>query len=81
MSAPSAAYAEAVDILDRQDDVWQKKGKALEMTPESIVLLRDEMREDLLTKFKPGDEAGIHKVFDFRWRRGAASARLQRIAR
>jgi NitT/TauT family transport system substrate-binding protein len=61
----AAAYAEAVGILDRQEDIWQEKGRALEMTAESIVLLRDEMREDLLTKFKPTDEAGIRKVFEF----------------
>ena len=61
----AAAYEEAVEILDRQDDVWQEKGKALEMTPESIALLRDEMRDDLLTKFKPTDQAAIRKVFDF----------------
>ena len=61
----AAAYADAIDILDRQDDVWQEKGKSLEMTPESIVLLRDEMREDLLSHFKPNDEADIRKSFDF----------------
>lgn len=61
----AAAYAEAVGILDRQDDVWQDKGKALGMTPQAIVLLRDEMREDLLTKFTPADRAGIQKVLEF----------------
>ena len=41
---PFGTYAEAVQILDRQDDIWQEKGKALEMTPQSIVLQSEDPR-------------------------------------
>lgn len=60
-----AAYREAIDILNREDTVWLEHGKALQMTPESIVLLRDEMRVDLWKAFKPSTEADMQKVFEF----------------
>jgi NitT/TauT family transport system substrate-binding protein len=60
-----AAYREGVEILKTKDDVWEEYGKSLEMTPESIVLLRDEMRADLWQTFRPTTEADIKKVSEF----------------
>ncbi len=60
-----AAYREAVDELRAKDDVWQEHGKELKMTPKAIDLLRDEMREDLWTRFQPTTEADMKTVFNF----------------
>lgn len=60
-----AAYREGVEILKKQDDVWNEFGKVMEMTPESIILLRDEMRADLWQTFRPTTEADIKKVSEF----------------
>jgi NitT/TauT family transport system substrate-binding protein len=60
-----AAYREAVAILNKEDDVWFEHGKSLQMTPESIILLRDEMRVDLWPTFRPTTEADMKKVFEF----------------
>ena len=60
-----AAYREAVEILKTTDDVWNEFGKSLEMTPESILLLRDEMRADLWQTWRPTTEADIKKVAEF----------------
>jgi hypothetical protein len=69
-----AAYREGVDILRKQEDVWLEHGKKLQMTPESIVLLRDEMREDLWTELTPTTEADVRKVFDFLLREAGPQA-------
>ena len=60
-----AAFREAVEILRRDDDIWRERGKELQMTPESIVMLRDEMRVDLDTRFKPTFEADVKSAFEF----------------
>lgn len=60
-----AAFRAAVEILRRDDDIWRERGKELQMTPESIVMLRDEMRVDLDTRFKPTFEADVKSAFEF----------------
>jgi NitT/TauT family transport system substrate-binding protein len=60
-----AAYREGVQILKTQDDVWNEFGKQLEMTPDSIELLKEEMRVDLWQTFRPTTEDDIKKVAEF----------------
>ncbi|MCD6074007.1 MAG: hypothetical protein K0Q70_890 [Rhodospirillales bacterium] len=60
-----AAYREAVDILRKEDAVWEEHGKTLQMTPDSIILLKEEMRVDLWPTFRPTTEDDLKKVFDF----------------
>jgi NitT/TauT family transport system substrate-binding protein len=60
-----AAYREGVEILKTKDDVWNEFGKQLEMTAESIQLLKEEMRVDLWQTFRPTTEADIKKVSEF----------------
>jgi NitT/TauT family transport system substrate-binding protein len=60
-----AAYREAVEIIRRDDEIWRLRGEELRMPPEATVLLRDEIRADSETRFKPTIEADIKVAFDF----------------
>ncbi len=60
-----AAYREGVDVLRNEDAIWDDRGKTMEMPPEAIALLRDEMRVDIWTEFAPTTQADIRKAFDF----------------
>jgi NitT/TauT family transport system substrate-binding protein len=59
-----AAYREAVHILSVDDALWMEQGKLMKMDEQSIPLVRDEMRVDLLTKFDAASEATIKKTFE-----------------
>lgn len=59
-----AAYREAVQILNVNDDIWMEEGRIQKMADAAIPPLRDEMRADLMSKFEPGTEAGIRNMFD-----------------
>jgi NitT/TauT family transport system substrate-binding protein len=69
-----AAYREAVEILRHNDEIWRERGKELQMLPETIVLLRDEMRVDLETTFKPTLEADLQTAFAFLLKEAGAEA-------
>jgi NitT/TauT family transport system substrate-binding protein len=58
-----AAYREAIQILDTNDDVWMEQGRNMKMADASIPPLRDEMRADLMSKFEPDTEAGMRNIF------------------
>jgi hypothetical protein len=60
-----AAYREAVQVLRTDDGVWDEFGKSMQMPDRAIAMLREEMRIDLWTRFKPTTEAGTRRVFDF----------------
>jgi ABC-type taurine transport system substrate-binding protein len=59
-----AAYREAIHILNVNDDVWMEQGRNMKMADPSIPPLRDEMRQDLMSKFEPNTEAGMRNIFD-----------------
>jgi NitT/TauT family transport system substrate-binding protein len=59
-----AAYREAIQILNVNDDVWMEQGRNMKMADPSIPPLRDEMRQDLMSKFEPNTEAGMRNIFD-----------------
>jgi NitT/TauT family transport system substrate-binding protein len=59
-----AAYREAVQILNVNDDIWMEVGRAQKMADAAIPPLRDEMRADLMSKFEPTTEAAIRSMFD-----------------
>lgn len=59
-----AAYREAVEILKSNDEVWMEAGRLQKMTDAAIPPLRDEMRADLMSRFEPGTETSIRKMFD-----------------
>ena len=60
-----AAYREAVGILRKDDGIWDEFAKNFQMTPPAIALLRDEMRTDIWTEFKPTSKEDTRKVFSF----------------
>ena len=61
----AAAYREAVDLLRHDDSIWLEQGKTRAMTPEAVAALRDEMRRDLMTEFKPTTMADIQTLFQY----------------
>jgi NitT/TauT family transport system substrate-binding protein len=64
VKAFTAAYRDAIEILKTNDDVWIERGKQLDMSPEVAALFRAEGRTDIWSKFEPGTEADIRRVFD-----------------
>jgi NitT/TauT family transport system substrate-binding protein len=64
MRAYLAAYREAVQILNVNDEIWMEAGRLQKMADASIPPLRDEMRADLMSKFEPTTEAAIRNMFD-----------------
>jgi NitT/TauT family transport system substrate-binding protein len=64
MRAYLAAYREAIQILNINDEVWMEEGRVQKMADAAIPPLRDEMRADLMSKFEPDTEASIRKMFD-----------------
>jgi NitT/TauT family transport system substrate-binding protein len=64
MKAYLAAYREAVQILNVNDEIWMETGRIQKMADAAIPPLRDEMRADLMSKFEPDTEAAIRKMFD-----------------
>jgi NitT/TauT family transport system substrate-binding protein len=60
-----AAYREAVQALRTDDNLWTEFGKTLQMPDGAIWMLRDEMRVDLWSAFKPTTAADIQTIFDF----------------
>jgi NitT/TauT family transport system substrate-binding protein len=60
-----AAYREAVEKLRSDDAIWQEHAKDLQITDEKVLaLLRDEVRQDVMTTFVPTTEADLKTVFD-----------------
>jgi ABC-type nitrate/sulfonate/bicarbonate transport system substrate-binding protein len=59
-----AAYREAVQILNVNDEIWMETGRIQKMADAAIPPLRDEMRADLMSRFEPDTEASIRKMFD-----------------
>jgi NitT/TauT family transport system substrate-binding protein len=58
-----AAYREAVQILETNDQPWLDHGHELQMSDEVIAIFRTEARADLRTKFAPTTKDDINKVF------------------
>lgn len=59
-----AAYRESVDILRTDDDIWFEIGHSMKMNDSAIPPLREEMRHDLSTRFDPGTEKDVRRMFD-----------------
>ncbi len=59
-----AAYREAVQILNTNDDIWMEVGRRQKMDDAAIPPLRDEMRRDLMSKFEPTTEGAVRNIFD-----------------
>ena len=59
-----AAYREAVQILNTNDDIWMEVGRRQKMDEAVIPPLRDEMRRDLMSKFEPTTEVAVRNIFD-----------------
>jgi NitT/TauT family transport system substrate-binding protein len=59
-----AAYREAVQILNTNDDIWMEVGRRQKMDDAAIPPLRDEMRRDLMARFEPTTEAAVRNIFD-----------------
>jgi ABC-type nitrate/sulfonate/bicarbonate transport system substrate-binding protein len=60
-----AAYRESVERLKADEAIWHEHAKDLQITDEKVLaLLRDEVRQDLMTQFTPTSEADIRAVFD-----------------
>jgi NitT/TauT family transport system substrate-binding protein len=59
-----AAYREAVQILNTNDEIWMEVGRRQKMDDAAIPPLRDEMRRDLMSKFEPTTEAAVRNIFD-----------------
>jgi NitT/TauT family transport system substrate-binding protein len=64
MRAYLAAYREAVQIMNVNDEVWMEEGRIQKMADAAIPPLREEMRADLMRKFEPDTEASVRKMFD-----------------
>jgi NitT/TauT family transport system substrate-binding protein len=60
----TAAYRDAIQIMQTNDEVWVERGGQLGMTPEVAGLFRKEGRTDIWSKFEPDTEANIRKVFE-----------------
>jgi NitT/TauT family transport system substrate-binding protein len=69
-----AAYRDAVAFLRTDDNIWTEHGKTLQMLPEPILLLRDELRVDLETTFKPTIEADLQTAFAYLLKEAGADA-------
>ena len=63
MKAYLAAHREAIEILGKDDAVWVERGNIMKLQGQALTLFRDEAREDMMSKFEPGTEADIRKVF------------------
>lgn len=63
MKAYLAAYREAIEILRKDDAVWVERGNIMKLEGQSLILFRDEAREDMMNKFEPQTESDIRKVF------------------
>ena len=59
-----AAYKEVYDILMKNDEVWTEQGTNMKLSPEAIVIYRDQMRRDMIRSFTPADNDTLHKTFD-----------------
>ena len=59
-----AVYREAVQILNKDDDIWMEVGRRQKMDEAAIPPLREEMRRDLMSKFEPTTEAAVRNIFD-----------------
>ena len=59
-----AAYREAIQILNANDDIWYEQGRIMKMDDASIPPLMEEMRADLVSQFDDSTEADIRKVFE-----------------
>ncbi len=59
-----AAYRDAVQILNTNDDIWMEVGRRQKMDDAAIPPLRDEMRRDLMSKFEPTTEPAVRNIFD-----------------
>jgi NitT/TauT family transport system substrate-binding protein len=59
-----AAYREAVQILNTNNDIWMEVGRRQKMDEAAISPLRDEMRRDLMSKFEPTTETAVRNIFD-----------------
>lgn len=59
-----AAYRESIEMLNTDDSIWHEHAKDLQITDEKVLaLLRDEVRQDLMSQFTPASEADIRTVF------------------
>jgi NitT/TauT family transport system substrate-binding protein len=59
-----AAYRESVEMLKADNAIWHEHAKDLQITDEKVLtLLRDEVRQDLMSQFTPTSEAEIREVF------------------
>jgi NitT/TauT family transport system substrate-binding protein len=58
-----AAYRDAVQILETNDQPWLDHGHELQMSDDVIAIFRTEARADLRTKFGPTTKDDINKVF------------------
>ncbi len=59
-----AAYRDAIEILNKDDDLWMEQGRRMKMSDDAIPPLRDEMRQDLMSRFEPTTEAAVRNIFD-----------------
>ncbi|MEA2978296.1 MAG: NitT/TauT family transport system substrate-binding protein [Alphaproteobacteria bacterium] len=60
-----AALQEATEKLRTDDAIWGEHAKDVQVTDEKVLaLLRDGVRQDLMTRFTPTSEAQIKTVFD-----------------
>ncbi|MFL6795845.1 MAG: ABC transporter substrate-binding protein [Xanthobacteraceae bacterium] len=58
-----AAYREAVQILNTDDDIWIEVGRRQKMDDAVIPPLRDEMRRDLMSRFELTTETAVRNIF------------------
>ena len=59
-----AAYRESIERLKADNSIWHEHAKDLQITDEKVLaLLRDEVRQDLISQFTPTSEADIRTVF------------------
>ena len=59
-----AAYAEVVEIMMTNDEVWELRGAEMNLSPEAIVYFRDQVRGDLLPYFTEDMEPALFATFD-----------------
>jgi len=63
MKAFLAALRESIEIMRKDDAVWVERGNIMKIQGQSLVLFRDEARDDMMMKFEPQTEADVRKVF------------------
>ncbi len=59
-----AAYQDAYEVLMKDEEVWVEHGARLKLSPEALVLFKQQVRRDLLKSFTPDMGKGLTSTLD-----------------